>query len=307
MIRVWPSEGRGSTMRAPEFRRDLKIAISLVYYAVRAIFRYSLRLAGRPSTQRLTILYYHGVSPEHRLSFARQMDALHRGACVLPASYRGELPSGRKCVAITFDDAFTSVAENALPELARHSLHSTIFVPVGWIGRTPGWVMKDSEPAPAADANPELTEVVMSSEQLNALSASLVSLESHSVTHPSMLELDAKRARSEIEDSRHRLAELSGREILGFSFPYGDHDAFTVAMCRAAGYETAYSITAEEVDTTGSELLRGRTKVDPSDGRIEFFLKFNGAYQWMGYTVPLRKTLRSMFGKQVPAIRVQPH
>jgi peptidoglycan/xylan/chitin deacetylase (PgdA/CDA1 family) len=134
----------------------------------------------------------------------------------------GELPSGRKCVAITFDDAFTSVAENALPELARHSLHSTIFVPVGWIGRTPGWVMEDNEPALAAVVNPELTEVVISSEQLNALSASLVSLESHSVTHPSMLKLDTKQARREIEDSRHRLAELSGREILGFSFPTGN-------------------------------------------------------------------------------------
>ena len=294
-------------MRAPEFRRDVKIAISLAYYAMRTIFRYSLRLAGRPSTQRLTILYYHGVSSEHRLGFVRQMDALHRRACVLPASYRGELPLGRKCVAITFDDAFTSVAENALPELARHSLHSTIFVPVGWIGRTPGWVMKKSEPAIAAIVNPELTEVVMSSEQLKALAASLVSLGSHSITHPSMLELDAKLARREIEDSRGRLAELSERDILEFSFPYGDHDSSTVAMCRAAGYETAYSITAQEVDTTSSELLRGRTKVDPSDGPIEFFLKFNGAYQWMGDTVPLRKTLRSMFGKQVPAIRVQPH
>jgi peptidoglycan/xylan/chitin deacetylase (PgdA/CDA1 family) len=307
MVRVAIGKCKCGTMRIPEFRRDLKIAISLVYYAARAISRYSLRLAGRPSTQRLTILYYHGVSPEHRHSFARQMDALHRGARILPASYRGELPSGKKCVAITFDDAFTSVAENALPELARHSLHSTIFVPVGWIGRTPGWVMEDNEPALAAVVDPKLTEVVMSSEQLNALSASLVSLESHSVTHPSMLELDTKQARREIEDSRHRLAELSGREILGFSFPYGEHDASTVAMCRAAGYETAYSITAQEVDTTSSELLRGRTKVDPSDGPIEFFLKFNGAYQWMGYTVPLRKTLRSMFGKQAPGIRVQPH
>jgi len=294
-------------MRAPEFRRDLKIALSLVYYAVRAIVRYSLRLAGRPSTHRLTILYYHGVSPEHRLSFARQMDALHRRARILPASYRGELPSGRKCVAITFDDAFVSVAENALAELARYSLHSTIFVPVGWIGRTPGWVMKDTEPELAEVVNPELTEVVMSSEQLNALSPALVSLGSHSLTHPSMLELDTKRALREIEDSRHQLAELSGREILEFSFPYGDHDASTVAMCRAAGYETVYSITAQEVDTTSSELLRGRTEVDPSDGPIEFFLKFNGAYQWMGYTVPLRKTLRSVFGKRVPGVRVQPH
>lgn len=294
-------------MRAPEFRRDLKIAISLVYYAVRATFRYSLRLAGQPSTQRLTILYYHGVSAKHRLSFARQMDALHRGAHILSASYRGELPLGRKCVAITFDDAFTSVAENALPELARHSFHSTIFVPAGWIGRPPGWVMENSEPALAAIESPELTEVVKSSEQLNALSTSLVSLGSHSITHSSMLELEAKQARREIEESRHQLAELSGREILEFSFPYGHHDASTVAMCRAAGYETVYSIIPQEVDTTSPELLRGRTKVEPSDGPIEFFLKFNGAYQWMGDTVPLRKTLRSVFGKWAPGIRVQAH
>jgi len=286
-------------MRAPEFKRDLKIAISLVYYGVRAVFRYSLRLAGRPSPQQLTILYYHGVFPEHRHSFARQMASLHRGASVLPASYRGELPSGKKCVAITFDDAFTSIAENALPELVGHSFHSTIFVPVGWMGQTPGWAMK-------SEAAPELTEVVMSSEQLNALNASLVALGSHSVTHPSMTELDSKRARRELEESRVRLAELSGREIVDFSFPYGEHDASTVAMCRAAGYETVYSVMAQEVDTTSPELLRGRTKVEPSDGPIEFFLKFNGAYQWMEYTVPLKKLLRSMFGKRAPSIRVQP-
>jgi hypothetical protein len=77
---------------------------------------------------------------------------------------------------------------------------------------------------------------------------------------------------------------LTGREILEFSFPYGEHDAETLAMCRAAGYETAFSIATQEVDTTTSESLRGRTKVDPSDGP-----KFKGAYQWMEYTVPLKK------------------
>jgi peptidoglycan/xylan/chitin deacetylase (PgdA/CDA1 family) len=223
------------------------------------------------------------------------MEALHRGAIVVPASYRGELPSGKKCVAITFDDAFVSVAENGLPELSRHSFHSTIFVPVGWMGRTPGWAV---EPGLTKVANPELREVVMSSKQLNALSASLVSLGSHTITHPSVPELGTERAREEIEHSRHLLAQLSGREILEFSFPYGDHDAWTVAMCRAARYETVYSITPEEVDTTTPELSRGRTKVDPSDGPIEFFLKLNGAYQWMGYTARLRKAFRSTFSKK---------
>lgn len=292
-------------MRAPQFKRDSMIAVSLIYYLLRGAFCHLLRLAGRPIIERLTVLYYHGVLPEDRPGFARQMDALHRGARVIPASYRGRVLPGKKCVAITFDDALTSVAENALPELAKHSFHSTILVPVGWIGRTPGWAMEGGNAAFAAVADTNLTEMVMSSKQLKALPASLVSLGSHSLTHPSILELDAERARAEIEDSRQQLAELSGREIVEFSFPYGDHDASAVAMCRAAGYKAVYSIRPQEIDTSASELLRGRTKVDPSDGPIEFFLKFNGAYHWKGYTVPLTKALRSMFGKQAPRIRVQ--
>lgn len=282
-------------MRAPDVRRVSKIFISLVYYAVRAIFRFSLRLAGRAPVHRLTVLYYHGVARESRLGFACQMEALRRGAFVLPASYRGKLPSEKKCVAITFDDAFVSVAENGLPELARHSFHSTIFVPVGWTGRTPGWAMKTSEVGSVE--GPELSEVVMTAEKLRELSASLVSLGSHTMTHPSLPEIDREHARDEIERSRDRLGQLSGRDIFEFSFPYGAYDPQTVAMCHAAGYETAYSIIPEEVDTTRSELLRGRTKVDPTDGPVEFFLKFNGAYQWMGFTVRLKKVLRARFSK----------
>ena len=222
----------------------------------------------------------------YRLNFIRQMDALHRRACVLPASYRGDLPSEKKCVAITFDDAFSSVVENALPELAARSFHSTIFVPTGLIGCRPTWVMEDSDDY--------LTEVVMTVEQLRALTAPLVALGSHTISHPSMLRLNAVAAQKEIEEFRHQLEKVTGREIRLFSFPYGDHDRSTVAMCRAAGYESVFSILAHGVDTRSSELLRGRTKVDPWDGPLEFFLKFNGAYEWTPYTTALGKKLRSM-------------
>jgi peptidoglycan/xylan/chitin deacetylase (PgdA/CDA1 family) len=267
-------------------KRSIKIALSLVYLALMGVVRGGLRLAGRPPKRRLTILYYHGVSAKYRLNFTRQMDALHRGACVLPASYRGDLPSEKKCVAITFDDAFQSVVENALPELAMRSFHSTIFVPSGLIGCSPNWVMEKGED--------DLTEVVMTVEQLRALSPPLVALGSHTISHPSMLGLDRIGAQKEIVDSRRQLEEVSGREIRLFSFPYGDYDRSAVAMCRAAGYESVFCILAHGVDTTNSELLRGRTKVDPFDGPLEFFLKFNGAYEWTAHTTALGQKLRSM-------------
>ncbi|MCG2645416.1 MULTISPECIES: polysaccharide deacetylase family protein [Bradyrhizobium] len=272
-------------------RRYVKILISLTYFAGRAILRFIL---GQSSAQRLTVLYYHGISAEDRSAFARQMEALHRGAQVVPASHRGPLPEGKKCVAITFDDAFVSVAQNALPELARYAFHSTIFVPVGWLGRAPGWVMNEIEGATGAGGSSERLEVVMSREQLQALSASLVSLGSHTISHPSMPSLSPKQLREELEDSKARLMQLNKGPILDFSFPYGEYDVGMLADCRAAGYEAVYSISSQEIDTTAPDLLRGRTKVDPSDGPLEFFLKFNGAYHWTRFTTPLKRFLGSM-------------
>jgi peptidoglycan/xylan/chitin deacetylase (PgdA/CDA1 family) len=293
-------------MRAPEVKRNLKIAISLAYYMGRGVLHSLLRLVGRSDRERLTVLYYHGILPEQRLGFHRQMATLQRWARVVPASFRGKLGSGKKCVAITFDDALISLLENALPQLENYSFHATVFVPTGWLGRTPGWSMKESEPAFAKTINPELADVVMSPGQLKSLNTALVSLGSHSVMHPSMLEIDAKRARQEIEDSRRQLREMTGLQISEFSFPYGEYDASNVEMCRAAGYEAVYSIEARGVDTTSNEILRGRTKVDPTDSPLEFFLKFQGAYEWMSSTAAARKRLRSSHARQPSGVGVQP-
>ena len=284
-------ESTSDTRKVIDLRRGLKICVSLIFYLVRQVGRVVLRLLGRQPKERLTILYYHGVTAGCRANFARQMGALGRRARVVPASYRGPLPEGRKCVAITFDDAFRSVAENALPELGKHSFHATIFVPVGWLGQTPGWTL---EPAEAGSPEPqELSEVVMSADELRGLNPSLVSLGSHTISHPSLPDLQPERAREEVERSRVLLADASGRDVLGLAFPYGAHNNATLAMCRAALYETVYSIIPEEVDTDSHAFLRGRTKTEPSDGPLEFFLKFNGAYEWMRYSIALKRAVRS--------------
>jgi peptidoglycan/xylan/chitin deacetylase (PgdA/CDA1 family) len=204
-------------------------------------------------------------------------------------------------VAITFDDAFQSVAENALPELGKHSFHATIFVPVSWLGQKPGWTMDPIETA-------ELSEIVMSADQLSGLSRSLVSLGSHTLSHPRLPELEPDRARQEVERSRAILAELTGRDVVELAFPYGAHDKTTLALCRAASYDTVYSIIPEGVDTTSQSFLRGRTKTEPTDGPLEFFLKFNGAYEWMGYSIAVKRSLRSALSavRRAPPAKPKP-
>lgn len=273
-------------MQELSLKRNTKIAISLVYFCAMTLARRVLRMVGRPPKGRLVVLYYHGVPPDFRVNFERQMDALQKGASVAPADFEGRLPSDKKHVALTFDDAFDSLFDNALPILAARNFHATIFVPVGWIGRCPSWASDEDGLDP--------DETVMTIEQLKKLASSLVALGAHTINHPVLSKLENKQVREEIAGSYDRLVEICGRKVRTFSFPYGDHDARCVKECKASGFDFAFSISPEEVDTESSNFLRGRTKVDPSDGPIEFFLKFNGGYVWTTQVRSLIQAFRSV-------------
>ena len=104
-------------------------------------------------------------------------------------------------------------------------------------------------------------------------------------------------ARSEIEDSRHLLQELLGRAVSSIALPYGDFNPSVIKACELAGYENIYTTIPENIDPTLPKLVRGRVGVDPSDGPIEFFLKFNGAYGWVGLLTSFLKILISTFEK----------
>jgi peptidoglycan/xylan/chitin deacetylase (PgdA/CDA1 family) len=274
-------------------KRMAKLTISLLYYIVRGLARFVLQLAGRSPDGKLIILYYHGTPDAYRSNFVCQLESIRRGARVWPASHHGRLPTGKPNVAITFDDAYVSVAENALPELASRGFHSTIFVPTGPLGRAPPWSMQEG--------SPDSLETVMSAEQIEKLTSLLVTVGSHSCTHPRLSRLAPSDAREEIAGSRAKLQSLTTQDIRLFAFPYGDHDASTIELCRLAGYEAVFSTTPSPVDTTGSAFVRGRVKVDPFDWPLEFFLKYNGAYAWGPYVLSLKRKLTNY--KQSPALQ----
>ena len=270
-------------MKPPDLRRCLKLGVSLAYFAMRSAFRCVLRFVGRPAKQKLTILCYHGVTPEGRARFARQMEALCRTACIVPATYHGVLRSRKTHVAITFDDALTSARDNAMPELSARSIHSTIFVPTSFLGRRPSWAAKDNE---------RISEdFVMTVEQLKDLPANLVTFGSHGLTHVPLTQTQRETAWDEIENSRRELERLMGCEIKLFAFPYGDHDRSTTELCKMAGYEQAFTMLPDPVKTESIEMLRGRVRVDPGDWLIEFFLKVGGAYAWMTWWMKFKHSV----------------
>jgi peptidoglycan/xylan/chitin deacetylase (PgdA/CDA1 family) len=259
--------------------RGVKVAISIVWYSGAALSRGLKKLAGRSPGTRFVVLYYHGIPEEARTRFARQMHALSRGATVVRAAHAGALSDGGSYVAITFDDALRSVRTNAVPELLSRGFPATIFVPVDFLGKHPGWEMTNG-----------CNDQVMTREELRSL-PKLIELGSHSLSHPHLTEIDFVRLREEVTASRDKLAELIGSHVSLLAFPYGDYDDRVVGVCRQAGYERVFAISPWPADPAGRDFVRGRVPVDPRDGPLMFHLKARGAYGWMRHASAVKRRL----------------
>ena len=253
-------------------KRKIRIAIALWFY-VFAVLPAKLRTRVRPS---LTVLYYHAVPDSYAENFERQMRSLaqytHAMAADLSNAELQPKTLNRPLVAVTFDDAFESVLDNAIPILGKYNIPCTIFVPTACMGGPPNWEMETT-----ADA----TERVAAPERLRNLPANIVAIGSHSVRHPHLSRLPATQVTRELEDSKLLLGSLLEREITTLAFPYGDYNSGVVTLCKDAGYKYVFTIEPEPIEIGRNDFVRGRVKADPSDGRLEFYLKCQGCYAWV--------------------------
>ena len=268
-------------MRSPSqisLSRIVKCAVSLAVYLVSATQEILLRLSNKVPPGKCVVLYYHSVPRNQRRLFASQMDTLLRHARPVSLDTDILLPLGAKTVAVTIDDAFENLLENAIPELTRRRIPATIFAITGALGKNFGG---DSEPA----------ERVMSAEQLKGLPQELFTVGSHTVSHPFLPALGREAARRELQDSRSQLSELLQRDVRLFSFPFGGHTRLLVNLCREAGYRRVFTTLPGFAFDDPGEYIVGRVRVDPTDWPLEFFLKLQGAYRWLPWAFRLKQRI----------------
>jgi len=245
-------------------------------------------LLGGPARRSCMVLYYHSVPPDQRTRFAQQLDVILRRAQPIDVSGPIDLRPGTHYAGITFDDAFENFIDQALPELSKRNIPSTMFVISGALGKGFG---------PAGRA-----EKVMSAKQLCSLPVELVSIGSHTVSHPFMPRISLENAHSELLESKAALENLVRREVSTFSFPFGGFSADLVELCRQSGYRrifTTFPSFAFAVDP--SEFVVGRIRVDPTDWPIEFRLKLAGAYNWLPLAFALKRRLHAKTSASQPA------
>ena len=134
------------------------------------------------------------------------------------------LPLPEKSVLITFDDGYQGVYQYALPELRKRYMHATLFLVTSSIGK------KDKN-------YPRIT-----TDQIHKMSRDyLVDLGSHTVNHDELSKLSPAQYTYELQHSKAVLEELTGKQCLAISYPYGDFNQQVLAATKAAGYQVAFA------------------------------------------------------------------
>ena len=266
-------------------KRLIKLAVSTGFFVVTFARDAILGLFGKKRPGSCVILYYHSVRPEHRAQFARQMDALLRFVTPIPADRCQPLSSATRYASVTFDDGFISVVENAIPALVERKIPATLFILADLLGTTPTWTTY-GEGYGSDDR-------IASADELRQLPSDLITLGSHTMSHPVLPSLSEVEAKTELMASRQKLTALFGRDIQLFSFPYGALNDSLVSWCREAGYRRVFSILPTQALDDPNEYLSGRVSVEATDWPLEFRLKLLGAYRWLPRVFAWKKTLAS--------------
>jgi len=267
--------------------RLIKLLISAFYLAGDHFLKGIYSIFGKKLPGSCVVLYYHVVTKDQRSSFARQMDDIIKYARPVSTSSKSHLETGAHHVAVTFDDAFVCIIENALPELLQRNIPSTIFVPTGYLGRYSGWIKNE--------ARQNAQQTVMSENQLRELKAiDMVSIGSHCVTHANLLLLNEQDAKNEIIKSKHDLENILQEGVKTLSFPHGAFNHTHVEFAREVGYKRVFSILPKCAFSGSDEYVTGRVRVDTTDWRLEFRLKLFGAYRWLPVAFALKHKMRSL-------------
>ncbi len=174
-------------------------------------------------------------------------------------------PVAGRYICVTFDDGYRDNLLEAAPVLEELRIPATIYLPSRIIdGELPFHWYADPPPALTWD---EIGELV---------ARGTVDVQSHTLTHPLLPQVDDARSYEEIVESKREIEAHVGYKLTSFCYPAGLYGPREVEFARKAGYAAAVT-TNPGVNAGGGELLElRRTLVYGADDMRMFRGKLAG-------------------------------
>jgi peptidoglycan/xylan/chitin deacetylase (PgdA/CDA1 family) len=154
----------------------------------------------------------------------------------LIAHLRTGSPLPKKPILLTFDDGYGGHYEYAYPLLKKYGYPAVFAIHTSSVG-----------------VNANRTHVTW--QQLRTMASDpLITISSHSKTHPALTKISDKQLKSEVMESKQILEAQLNQPIIYFTYPYGNYDARVKKIVEQAGYLAAIAFT----DPT--EMFAGQSK-----------------------------------------------
>lgn len=189
-----------------------------------------------------------------------------------------------RSVVLTFDDGFRGVLLHAYPILKRYGFPATLFLATGYMGRSEfpwirPWVKLVEDPE---EYRP------LSWEEVRAMTMDgpLMSLGSHTVTHPHLGQLHHAEMAWEVGEARRQIERHTGTKVCCFAYPggiglYGDHTAETRKVLLEEGYRCALVSEVGRNGLSADPFRLRRLGMRVEDSLALFRAKVEGAYSWV--------------------------
>lgn len=225
------------TTIAPTFspsRRTLYEWVNSVCLTVLAIGHQMVTFAPAQSV----ILCYHSIGNSGwrfattPADFAEQVAYLNKEYALVSLADILQ-PDTRARAAITFDDGYQDVLENAVPVLAEFKAPYTVFV----IGDT-----KHANRAELGNELPLLTQT-----EVQALIKKGATIGSHTMTHAGLATCSDEALEKEIVASKKKIETDSHTTITYFAYPRGYYTDRIIALVKKARYQAAFTVTGTKL------------------------------------------------------------
>ncbi|MDT4988355.1 MAG: hypothetical protein QOI74_2449 [Micromonosporaceae bacterium] len=234
-------------------------------------------LTGTASTPLPWVLMYHSVERYHTDPYRvtvrpdrldRQLDWLCRrglrGVSMAELLWARRHGADAGLVGLTFDDGYADFVGEAMLALARYRFTATVFVVAGALDGENYW----DRPGPR--------KTLMSRDDIRCAADAGMEIGSHSLSHVRLPGLDGRELADQVRRSRRILGEVTGREVMGFCYPYGGVGVREVLAVREAGYD--YACAVDSSPLTGRYALP-RTFIGDRDTAARLFLK-RARHRW---------------------------
>lgn len=193
------------------------------------------------------------IDPSYSLAvqeFEEQMAYLHDHGyqAISPAELIRQPTRTENACLITFDDGHVGNYEFAFPVLQKYQFTATFFVTVRDIA----------------------AESFMSWNQLRELSRYGFSIQSHTMTHPALEELDDDEIYYELAESKKIIEEKVGTRVDYLSLPLGSGKKSVYSIAREIGYVAVFNSSLNAIDMNSQPAKIGRIAVKDSHDLTSF-------------------------------------